>query len=706
VLLYELLAGEMPFEQTRLRHADWTEAVRIIREEDPPSLTGRLVRRRVASSTASSGEREAPVARLSEIASRRGTDERSLLRDLQGELEWIALRALEKEPDRRYAAASELSADIRRHLANEPVLARAPSTVYRVRKFVRRHRVGVAAAALVLLAIVGGGIAATIGFTKAVQAQREARREADSARRVSDFLVEMFRTSSPDRSRGETVTARTILEEGTRRIKSSLKDDPYIRARLLSTLGQVHQNLGMSDEGLALLREGVAVAESAGTRDEHDELELGVRLYSLALGLRYRNPEEVSAPLDRAISIAQASGDAGENLLIRCLGLKASWYNDRGQRAVADSVAALSIGMIEAAAQPDSQVLIRMIQLRGNYAHNDTRLAEAESLYLRALALADKTDREPSSSVFLNENLAALYRAMENPEKSMEHAERGLAIARRVFEPNHPTLAWSLRGYSDAFYARGDYEQAAAVREQALAIYRSGSGTARAVATQLSFLGAIYREMGKHDRAIACAEEACALNEGGIGSEAELGEALSNLGDAYREARRWGSADSTYRAAITVLDRVDPNGWVAALAYRGYGSVCRDTERFAEAESLYRHAEAKLDSTKEGLRRLHGQCLGDHAFLRSLQGRHEETETMLRRSQELMTGSVGVDAYEMKSMYVTWARARMRAGNEKGAIEALELALPWRATATDVNRFTELAALQSRDDFPRELRSQ
>jgi tetratricopeptide (TPR) repeat protein len=697
----------MPFDQTRLRHADWTEAVRIIREEDPPRLTARLVRRGAASSTASSGEREAPVARLSEIASRRGTDERSLLRDLQGELEWIALRALEKEPDRRYAAASELSADIRRHLANEPVLARAPSTVYRMRKFVRRHRVGVAAAALVLLAIVAGGIAATIGFTKAVQAQREARREADSARRVSDFLVEMFRTSSPDRSRGETVTARTILEEGTRRIKSSLKDDPYIRARLLSTLGQVHQNLGMSDEGLALLREGVAVAESAGTRDEHDELELGVRLYSLALGLRYRNPEEVSAPLDRAISIAQASGDAGENLLIRCLALKASWYNDRGQRAVADSVAALSIGMIEAAAQPDSQVLIRMIQLRGNYAHNDTRLAEAESLYLRALALADKTDREPSSSVFLNENLAALYRAMENPEKSMEHAERGLAIARRVFEPNHPTLAWSLRGYSDAFYARGDYEQAAAVREQALEIYRSNSATTRAAARELLFLSAIYREMGKHDRAIACAEEACELNEKGVGEEpAGAGEALAVLGDAYREARRWGSADSSYRAAIAVLDRVDPSGWVAALAYRGYGSVCRDTERFVEAESLYRHSEATLDSTKEGLRRFHGQCLADHAFLYSLQARHEEAETMMRRSQELMTGSVGVDGYEMKSMYVTWARARMRAGNEKGAIEALELALPWRATAADVNRFAELAALQSRDDFPRELRSQ
>jgi len=700
VLLYELLAGEMPFDRSRLQRADWSEAVRIIREEEPPSLTARLVR---GEPTTSSSGRKERSGRIAEIASRRAADERTLLHELHGELEWITLRALEKEPDRRYASASELSADIRRHLANEPVLARAPSTAYRMRKFARRHRVGVASAALLLLAIVAGGIVATVGFTRAVRAERAARREADSVRHVSDFLVELFRTSNPDNSRGETITARTLLEEGTRRIESSLNEDPQVRARLLSTLGLVHQNLGMLDEGLALMREGLAVSESAGTRDE---LEVASHLFAVAGGLRYASKSrEVGALLDRAIPIAQGAGDAGRDLLVKCLLLKARWYNDQAQRSLADSLATLCIRMTESAAQPDTQDLVRMVHLRGNIAHNEYRLQDAERQYLRALELSDKTGREPSRSISLNENLAALYRALQRPEKSMEHAERGLALARRIYEPNHPKLAWSLRGYSDALYARGDYEGAAAAREQVIEIYRANSGTTKSLAEELIFASAIYREMGRYDRAIASAEEARQLNRKGVGAHpAGAGEALANLAHALRDAGHFDRADSTYRAAITVLDQADENGIQAALAYRGYGNLCRATRRLPEAESLYLHAEVKLDSTRQELRAFHGACLADHAFLRSLQARHEEAESMMRRGHELTVEAVGVDSYEMRSMYVTWARARARAGNMDGAIEALGRAVRWKATAKDVSRFGELAVLRSRAEFPSELR--
>src|SRR6185503_9796347 len=103
----------------------------------------------------------------------------------------------------------------------------------------------------------------TVGFTRAVRAQREARREAETARQVSDYLVGLFKSSNPERARGETITARTLLEEGTRHIRDNLKDDPQVRARLLTTLGTAHVSLALDDEGLALLREALAVSDSA-----------------------------------------------------------------------------------------------------------------------------------------------------------------------------------------------------------------------------------------------------------------------------------------------------------------------------------------------------------------------------------------------------------------------------------------------------------
>jgi serine/threonine protein kinase len=140
VLLYELVTGQLPFESARLRR-DWSEMQRILREEDPKTPSQRLA---TTHDTAT------------DIARRRATDVIALRRELRGDLDWICLKALEKERDRRYATVNDLAADIRRHLANEPVLASPPSRLYRLRKFVRRNAVQVAAGVVVIFALVAG----------------------------------------------------------------------------------------------------------------------------------------------------------------------------------------------------------------------------------------------------------------------------------------------------------------------------------------------------------------------------------------------------------------------------------------------------------------------------------------------------------------------------------------------------------------------
>jgi non-specific serine/threonine protein kinase/serine/threonine-protein kinase len=681
VVLYELLGGDLPFDRARLRKAAWTDAVRLIREEDPPPLAAR-----------------AAQLETREIAARRSTDPRTLLRELRGELEWITLRTLERDPDRRYASASELAADIRRHLANEPVLAGAPSTMYRVRKLARKHRAAVIAAALVLSAVVTGGIAAGIGFGRAVRAERKAQREAESAQRVADFLVELFRTSSPDRSRGESLTVRTFLDEGARRIETALKEDPHVRARLLAVLGDVYLNLGLHAEGLALKREALETSEAAQPRDEQ---EIAGHLRGLAVGLRLASqPDSVTALLDRAIALLTRTDDEGA--LAACLAQKAAWFNDRGELDPADSLIALAIEVAESEPKPDSSQLMRMYNTKANIAHRRFELRDAERDYLHALELCEESGEEPTWSAALHRRLASLYGQLQDPERALSHAEEGVRLARQLYAADHPNLANALSGQAAALISKGDYEGAIAVREEALRILRARPENDDLLASELNSAGILYQATGKLALAIESTEEACMLNRRMYGSDnARTAETLANLARLYAEAGDVRRADSTFAAAIPVLDRVDAQSIFTVYAYMGLANLCRDSGRTSQADTLYAHAQAALDTTA-GLRPYLGICLTDHAYLRSLQGRHAEAESLMKVGIAVQLRDEAEDSRGMGAQYVLWAAARARAGDADGAIAQLERAARCGVTADGASRYDELAALRNRPDYPLE----
>lgn len=230
VLLYQLLVGALPFDAKMLRRAGYEEIRRMIRDADPPRPTTRL------SSLGASAR---------DIAARRSTDLAALTRELRGDLEWITLKAMAKNRTNRYPTASELAAEIGRHLRHEPVMAGAPSRTYRIRKYVRRHRVGVTAAAIVILAVLVGTASTAIGFLRAVQAERKAAEEAAAAKQVSDFLVSIFTVSDPGKAKGSTITALEILDQGARKVEEELAGQPPVQARLMETMGSVYRSLGL-----------------------------------------------------------------------------------------------------------------------------------------------------------------------------------------------------------------------------------------------------------------------------------------------------------------------------------------------------------------------------------------------------------------------------------------------------------------------------
>ena len=174
VLLYELLSGALPFEPRELRKAGYDEIRRRIREDEPAKPSTRI---------SSLGE-EATTA-----ASNRGTALATLVRRLRGDLDWISMKALEKDRTRRYGSAADLAADVARHLLNEPVLAGPPSAAYKAKKFVRRHRLGVTAAGIVLAALVLGVVGTTVGMLRAVAAEGHARMEARRAEASNIFTL-------------------------------------------------------------------------------------------------------------------------------------------------------------------------------------------------------------------------------------------------------------------------------------------------------------------------------------------------------------------------------------------------------------------------------------------------------------------------------------------------------------------------------------
>lgn len=271
VILYELLTGDLPFPSEKLR-GDPDSLQRILREEEPPSPSSRI-----------STQRDATAAR----ARVRSTTAHDLVRRLRGDLDWICLKALEKDRERRYATVNEFAADLRRHLANEPVLAGPPSRRYRLGKFVRRHRLQVAAAALVVCALVAGLVVSLVfesrarasatlatraldAETRALAAEQLARGAAErdfaSALEAVDLMLKRVADARLDSVPRTAIVRRRILEDAAafyRRLLAGRRDDPgaqiqsasarIVLARLLSSLGDHAASLDEARAAIATI---------------------------------------------------------------------------------------------------------------------------------------------------------------------------------------------------------------------------------------------------------------------------------------------------------------------------------------------------------------------------------------------------------------------------------------------------------------------
>ena len=296
VLLYELLTGKTPFDAEDLLKIGLDEMRRTIREREPPRPSTRL-------STLNGQE-------LSTTAQRRGLDAPKLVSELRGDLDWIVMKALEKDRARRYETANGLAVDIHRHLNNEPVVARPPGRLYRFGKMARRNKAAFSTIVAVAIALVAGAIASAWQAERARRAERLAKAERDSVNTVLQFFREKIlaagRPEGQDGGLGKDVTLREAIDAAEPQITTSFRDRPVVEAAIRHTLGESYHYLGeptlaiqQKERALALRRQHLGIEHSDTLESmnslgfeyvemEAGKLEQGLALLENALEMRTR----------------------------------------------------------------------------------------------------------------------------------------------------------------------------------------------------------------------------------------------------------------------------------------------------------------------------------------------------------------------------------------------------------------------------------
>ena len=234
VILYELLAGSPPIDAKQFKRGAILEMLRMVREVDPPRPSTRL-------STADA---------LPSIAASRDIEPEHLKRALTGDLDWIVMKALEKDRTRRYETANGFAADVLRHLAYEPVVAAPPSRAYRLRKFVRKNRGAVIAASLVLFALLAGIVGTTLGLIEADARRREAETNLAFATKGNEILGSIFEGLDPSAAYATVAEFRSALRDNlnkaVRELDGAAIGDPLIVAAMQEKLGNVAHGVGGS----------------------------------------------------------------------------------------------------------------------------------------------------------------------------------------------------------------------------------------------------------------------------------------------------------------------------------------------------------------------------------------------------------------------------------------------------------------------------
>jgi len=503
---------------------------------------------------------------------------------LPRDLAVVVQTAMAREPDHRYESAAAFAADLRRVRLREPIVARRPSLARRLVRWCQREpMVAVLVAALLLTSFVSVWLAIDANRSRdaaelAEQVQlreaEHARQQAATSARVTEFLVGLFQVADGSTFRGQTVTAREVLDQGFRRIDQELVEEPEIRARLMLTMGQVYQHLGAFERAGQLFDRALELRRSTGASAvEHAEC---LRLVGELLHLQQRYLP-ADAKYREALQLLESAGEGHERDVARTVDLLGRALRDQGQRG------------------------------------------EAARLHERAFALRKQLVDEPLELAESHQSLAMLANWNADTETAIREFQAAIAIRERELGPQSGRMPALLHGLGMTYFEAGDADKGTATIEQALALTRSVFGDDHhGVGYCLSMLGTIAADAGDRATAERHYREAQRVFAAFYGARSrEVATQIHNLGSLHRDVGDFAKALERFEQALEIRAEVlvdnDPD---FGRSYVSIAGALQGLQRFDEARQQYQRA---VD-----------------AYSASLGDPHPETQATLRHYVQLL----------------------------------------------------------------------
>jgi serine/threonine-protein kinase len=513
VLLCELLTGERPH---RLEGCSLAEAIRRVCEDEPT-----------------------PPSRFRP--------------DLSVDFDSIVLKALHKKPADRYRSVEQFSDDVRAYLAGRPVLAHEASRTYRLAKFLERHKLAVAAAGTLLLAVLGVGVLVTFLWQRAVAERDRAETERRRAERVIDLLVDVFESPDPDRAQGGEPTARELLDLGREKVLGGLAEEPEVRAALLQVMGRVYRRLGDYGDSRNLLEE--------------------------ALRLR-RRTLAADHPL-----IAESLHDLGYVL------------HRQGDLAGAGPLFEEAVAIQRRNAQRFPLELARGLTNLSQLRYDEKKYEEAQAVLREALEIKRRIPGTTDEDLVVTlSNLAAMRKVLGRWEESVELYREVLEIRRRAHGPLHTGVAQSLVNLGTVLRDLGELGEAESLLREALEVRRQLQGEGHPeVAIAHRRLGTVLETRG--DLEDAATEYAKALEVQLValgGGHPELAITWTRQAAVHAKQGELVACESLARKALAVLRETQPDSWRVADAESVLGGCLAGQGQRLAAEPLLRASYERL----------------------------------------------------------------------------------------------------------------
>jgi tetratricopeptide (TPR) repeat protein len=591
VVFYELLVGALPIDFAKLAY---DEMLRRLRETDAPKPSTRV---RTLGQTSLTN------------AQNRGVDTVALTRQLRGDADAIALKALEKDRKRRYASPADLAGDIGRYLRNEPVTAHTPSLSYRARKYVRRHTLGVSLAVAILLLLVGLAIAQTIEL-------RRIRQQRDRADRITEFMTNMFTVSDPSHSRGNDVRVREILDKASSQVLSGLDKDPLDQAQLMGVMGDVYRNLGMYPQAESLLRRALASRKKLLGDKNEDTLK---SMYSLATLLR-----------------EQSRTAEAEKLARQTLDLRRSTLGPEA-RATVESMSQLSLILNEEGHYPEAEQVEReALAIAGQkFGTNDPitvsaasnlaidlayegKFAQAEEQFRSVLQMdRDTLGPDDPKTMAAEINLGAILLQEDKYPQAEQLMRPLLDRERRVLGPDHPTTLLTMGNLALVLSQEKRETEAEQLFRETLAIKQKKLGPEhRSTLVTAGNLADVLREEGKLAEAETLTRETLAIERRTLGNDhSDTQETVLTLGQLLTAEGHYAEAEPLLREAYDTQVRIlgRDHSHTAEAAYNLgalYAQEGKKDQAMTQLTSAVDHGlSAKLDlelATDTDFKSLHG----------------------------------------------------------------------------------------------------